>query len=563
MISITGKRWKEKFINKNSINKLKQDLKISDILARLIILRNFSEEEIFSINNNLLIKNVFKNNSDYNNAITVITESIKNKENICILGDYDVDGSAASSLIIRFLKSINHPYFFYIPDRVNDGYGASVKLFKKLILKKPKLIIMVDCGSNSIEAVEFLKQNKIKSIIIDHHEINKPYPKANSIINPKKNNGYIQYDYLCATALVYFFLDLLIKKIKTIMNLEKYLIYVALATVCDVMPLRKLNRTICSNVIKNFKVESNKIFKEIFYLNKKNFLNLNDLGYLVGPILNSGGRLGKSSYATELLSSDDQKIITRISNELIKLNNKRKTIETSILDKINFNKINKENKKIIFFYDPYMSEGLIGIIAARLKEYFNKPSIVITSSGKILKGSVRSTNNYNVGKAIKNALDNKIIEGGGGHSMAAGFILKKKQIKKFQNFILKDYLKNNPINEETLFYDSEISSSAINNEFYDNIKKIEPFGAGNPSPLFLLKELKIIKTTVLKNKHISVIFKSKSGKSLNSIAFNSINNKIGEYLLNYKKNLNVLAKINKNFWNNKSLLQLTIRDIIL
>ena len=147
--------------------------------------------------------------------------------------------------------------------------------------------------------------------------------------------------------------------------------------------------------------------------------------------------------------------------------------------------------------------------------------------------------------------------------MAAGFNLKKNQIKIFQNFILNDYLKNNPSNEKTLFYDSEISSSAFNNEFYDNIKKIEPFGTGNPSPLFLLKELKIIKTTVLKNKHISVIFKSKSGKSLNSIAFNSINNKIGEYLLNYKKNLNVLGKINKNFWNNKNLLQLTIRDIIL
>ena len=197
MISITGKKWEQIIINKNSIEKLKQDHNFSEILAKLIISRNFDHDEVHSIKNDLILANVFINNEDYKSSIDLIIDAINNQDKICILGDYDVDGSAATSLLVRYFKSINHPYFFYIPDREIDGYGATKKLFQKLILKKPKLIIMVDCGSTSNEAIDFLNKNKIKSLIIDHHEINKPYPSANAIINPKKNNGYIEYDYNC------------------------------------------------------------------------------------------------------------------------------------------------------------------------------------------------------------------------------------------------------------------------------------------------------------------------------------------------------------------------------
>ena len=160
MISVTGKKWGQKKINKNSIDKLKQDHNFSEILSKLIISRNFDLNEIHTIENDLILNNVFVNNDDFNNSIDLVINSINNKENICILGDYDVDGSAATSLFIRYLESINHPFFFYIPDREIDGYGASKKLFQKLILKKPNLIIMVDCGSTSNEAIDFLNENK-------------------------------------------------------------------------------------------------------------------------------------------------------------------------------------------------------------------------------------------------------------------------------------------------------------------------------------------------------------------------------------------------------------------
>jgi single-stranded-DNA-specific exonuclease len=564
MISVSGKNWEEKITSKNLKEKLKQDYNFSEILSKLIVSRKFDQTELSSIDNYLDLNNVFFKNSDFKKSIELVANSINNLENICILGDYDVDGSAATSLFVRFFESIKHPFFYYIPDREKDGYGATKKLFQKLILNKPELIIMVDCGSTSNEAIDYLIENNIKSLIIDHHEINKPFPKANAIINPKKDTGYINYDYLCATTLVYFFLDLLSQKIKSKIKISDYLIYVLLATVCDVMPLRKLNRLIALVVLKNFDINKNIAFKELFNLsNKKNKLNINDLGYLIGPILNAGGRLGKSSYATELLSTDNPDVVSIRSNELIKLNNKRKEIETIILDGIDFQNIENENKDVIIYYNPNINEGLIGIIAARLKDYFNKPSIVITNSNELLKGSARSVYNYNIGRTIKNSLDNAIIIGGGGHNMAAGFTLKKNNLKNFKNFILNDFSEIGGSQNHTFIYDAEVSSHAFNIDFYDDIKKLEPFGTGNPVPTFLLKDLRVIKATVLDNKHISLILKSRTGFSIKSISFNSMNNKVGEYLLNYKKNLNVLGQIKENIWNNKKNLQLTIRDVVI
>jgi len=564
MISVSGKKWEQKKINQNLINKLQQDFNFSEILSRLIISRKFDDDEIATINADLDLNNIFLNNKDFKQSIKLVVDCIKNNEKICILGDYDVDGSAATSLFVKVLENISHPFFYYIPDRERDGYGATKKLFQKLILEKPKLIIMVDCGSTSNEAIDFLNENEIKSLIIDHHEINKPFPNANSIINPKKDNGYVEYDYLCATTLTYFFLDLLIKEIKIKMNLRDYLIYVLLATVCDVMPLRKLNRIIALNTLKNFDITKNLPLNTLLELNKrKNKIDINDLGYLIGPILNAGGRLGKSQYATELLSSNNHHVIKDRANHLIKLNNKRKEIETLILNEIDFEKIEKQNKEVIIYYNPNINEGIIGIIAAKLKDYFNKPSIVITTSNELLKGSARSVYNYNIGRVIKNLLDKDIILNGGGHNMAAGFTLNKNNLNMFENYILEDFSKSNTVNNNIFSYEAEISSLAFNQDFYDNIKKLEPFGTGNSVPTFLLRDLSIIKPMVINNKHISSILKSKTGFSIKSISFNSINTKIGECLMNYKNNIKVIGQINKNIWNNKKTLQLTIRDLIL
>jgi len=564
MISVSGKKWIEKKINQNSIEKIKQDFNFSEITSRLIVSRNFDINEIFSIENKSNISNIFKNDKDFIKASLILEQCINNKELICIFGDYDVDGTASTSLLAKFFDHIKHPYFFYIPDREHDGYGPSIMLFNKLILKKPKLIVMVDCGSTSIKEVDYLNKHNIKSIIIDHHEINKPYPKSNVIINPKKDITYSLKNYFCAATLTYFFLDIVIKKTKSSFNLSNYLIYVLLAIICDVMPLRKINRSIALNLISNFKIKNNIVFKTLYELSeKKNILTIEDLGFFIGPIINSGGRLSNSIISANLLICNNSLIVKDLSKKLIKLNNKRKKIEEHILNQINFELIEKQNKDIIVYYSPDINEGIIGIVASRLKDYFNKPSIVITNSKNVLKGSARSTTHYNIGNIIKKLIDKEIVINGGGHNMAAGFTLKKNKLDVLENYILNDYaIKNkNLITFNT--YDAEISNSAINQNFNNEINKLQPFGNENPKPLFLIKNLRISKVAVFKNKHISIILKPKVGRSIKGISFNSFNTSIGNYLVSYKKTINVIAQINENIWNNKKSILLNVKDILI
>ena len=564
MISVSGKIWTEQKVNKNLVEKYKQDYGLGDILSKLIISRNYDTSEIYGIKNTQKLINIFNDNYDFKKAASILLDTIKKNENICIVGDYDVDGACATSLLIRYFNYINQNHFYYIPDRTNDGYGVSIKLFQKLIIKKPKLIIMVDCGSTSKEAIDFLNSLNIKSIIIDHHEIHKPYPKSNVIINPKKGLTKNESILLCATALTYFFIDILIKKTKSNFKLSNFLIYVSLATVCDVMPLRKINKIIISNTINKFNLKDNLAIDTIFnQLKIKKKISIDDLGFLIGPIINSGGRLNYSNYGTELLSSDDHEIIKDRSYKLIKLNNKRKKIEQNLFDEIDFKQIYKKNEDVIIYYKDNLNEGLIGIIASRLKEYFNKPAIVITSSNNLLKASARSNQYYNIGYVVKSLIDNNIIDKGGGHSMAAGFTMKKDKLIKLKDFIFKDYLSKNKNSTFSFKYDSEILPTAINKEFNNEISKLSPFGNDNTCPLFLIKDLKIIKVNVIEKKHISVILKPKIGRSIKSISFNSFNTQIGDILISYKKNIHVIAQIHENNWNNKRDLQLNIRDILI
>jgi single-stranded-DNA-specific exonuclease len=564
MISVSGKIWTEQNVNKNLVKKFRQDYGFGDILSKLIVSRNYDASEIYGINNHQELINIFREDKSFQKASLILIDTIKNNENICILGDYDVDGACSTSLFVRYFTHINQKHFFYIPDRIEDGYGASKKLFKKLILKKPKLIIMVDCGSTSNEAIDYLNDHNIKSIIIDHHEINKPYPKSNVIINPKKEFINKENSFLCATALTYFFVEIIIQKTKSNFKISNFLIYVLLATICDVMPLRKINKIIAQNTIDNFKIKNNLAFKHIFdQYDLKKKLTVDDLGFLIGPIINSGGRLNNSNYGVELLSTDDLDIIKDRSNKLITLNNKRKKIEQNILNEIDFEEIKKENKNVIIYYKDNLNEGLIGIIASRLKEYFNKPSIVITKSNNNFKASARSTSSYNIGYLIKSLIDHKIIDKGGGHNMAAGFIMKKNNIKILDDFIQNDYSKKNSNINNLNKYDMELSLSAIKIKFMNEINKLGPFGNFNSTPIFLIRNLRIIKSNIINNKHVSLIIKSDTGISTKAICFNCLNTKIGHYLSSYKKKINIIAQIHENIWNNKKTIQLNIKDLIL
>ena len=561
MLSISGKNWEEIKVNKRSLEKLILDSNFSRTLSKLIVYRNFNRLEVETINNDIELFNPFLRNIDFLNGTEILKNSIKKKEKILIVGDYDVDGCVSTSLFVNLLRKLKCSYSFYIPHRFKDGYGASLNLIKKLEKKKPGLVIMVDCGSSSKDSIKYLKSKNIKNIIIDHHDIFHPYPSSNCLINPKKNCDYNEYDYLCSSTLCYFFIDLFIRKNKIKINFENNLFYVLLATITDVMPLRKINRILAIFVLKNNLIVNNFLLKKIFSIKKiKRPFEIDDLGFLIGPILNSAGRLGDANIIVELLTSDNNVQKEKIIDKLYKLNEKRKEIEKISFNEINLEKIERNNDHIIVEYKNIFSEGIIGILASKLKEYFNKPSIVLTKSVNVYKGSARSIPDFNIGKYIKECIDKDILKDGGGHHLAGGVILNKDKILEFKNYINQAFISNNS-NISKKFV-SKISINSINKKFYNDLIKIGPFGPNNLNPFFLLEKVKIIQPKIIKNDYLSFYVKSGSGKMIPSISFNYMNSNINKTLLIYKKEIDLIVQIKENLWNNKKNLQLIVSDII-
>src|SRR6056300_358254 len=440
MISVSGKNWEELYANKRLVEKIKIDHGLNDIQSKIILSRNYASEEIHLINNKIELKNPFYNTKDFLQGCELLNKNLNRQKKILIIGDYDVDGCMSTSLFVNFLKKKNAKVNYFIPDRFKDGYGANKDLIKKLIKQfDPNLIIFLDCGSNSYDAIKYIKTKKIESLIIDHHITNKPYPEADVFINPKKKGEYNNFDYLCTTFLTYLLIDLYIKLNKEKILLERELIYVLLATVADVMPIRGVNKILAKQILSKFDSEKNFIIKNILkflYIKKK--LELNELGYKIAPLINAAGRLSNANQIVELFTTESNNRILEILENVNKLNEKRKLIENQILNDLELEKLNNKNG-IIFIYRSNLHEGLIGIIASRIKEYFNKPCIVLTNSNKILKGSARSTTDFNIGELIQKTCKLGITLNGGGHNLAAGVSLKKSKLNSFKNFINNIY----------------------------------------------------------------------------------------------------------------------------
>ena len=496
MLSVSGRDWQETKIDDRKVEKYSQKYNLSNFISKLLINNKFDEDEIYYLNQKPGIDYTYKNLKDFKLAATLIDEHIEQNKKILLFGDYDVDGGCSVALLAKYLKFKGKQIFnYYIPDRVKDGYGPNLTLMKQFFKEKINLIIFVDCGTNSFDEINFLNSNGIKSIIIDHHKIDNFKVNPSVFINPLKSSDYKKYNFFCSTNLVFFLLRFILSKNKENIkfNLSKYLIYAALGTICDVMPLRGINRYLSIEAINSFNLNEDNAFSHILKFKKINRkLTIDDLAYLIGPVLNSGGRLGKSKLATKLLISEDKKEVEKISTELLNTNEKRKIIEDKTLQKIE-KKIDL-NKNYIFHVEDSISEGILGIIAARLAEKYNRPVVLATYSGNIIKGSARSIEEIDIGKILLNLKQNNILIKGGGHAMAGGFSSLKKIIK------IEEYLqKQIKINRNNNFnnYLSQHSLSLINNSFLKDLRKISPFGSKNPSPILLFNKIKIIKLKLL------------------------------------------------------------------
>ena len=576
-LSLSGKNWVLKRFNKEDIIFLKENFSLDEITSKLLSIRQIKKDEIGSFLNPS-IKNFLPNPDaliDMKKSSKRTAEAIIKKEKIGIFGDYDVDGAASTALLGNYFSELNIDYEIYIPDRKKEGYGPSIKGFQELIDKKVKIIFTVDCGTLSFEAINFAKEKNIDVIVLDHHQSEINLPRAFSIVNPNRLDDKSNLQYLCAAGVSFMFLVSLNRRLRNDNwfnqedlkepDLINYLDLVSLGTVCDVVPLIGLNRAIVKQGLKIIKSKKNLGLKTLWDICKiESNPSIYHLGFLLGPRINAGGRVGKCSHGANLLLNKDPKNSFKLASELNQYNMERQMLEKDLLKKILSETKDFSNDPVLIMSGKNWHEGVIGIVAARLKDKFNKPVILISLDGNVGKASARSIVGFDIGSVIIAATQEKILLKGGGHKMAGGFSLKIENIDIFKNFVFKKFkgINENLKNEQPLLLDSIIAASAVNLEFYNKVALLSPFGSGNPEPKFIIEDVKTINGKIVGEKHVKSVLVGGDGSTIKSIAFNATENDLGGYLLKKNnKSFNIAGKLSLNEWRGQSNVEFIIDDI--
>jgi len=577
--SVSGKNWLFKKFNSSDVTKFTENFSLTEIVAKLLSIRKKNIDDI-ALFLDPKIKNLLPNPlhlKDMKSAIERTYKSIIKSELIGIFGDYDVDGASSTALLARYFLSINQKIQTYIPNRQTEGYGPNNLGFNNLISNGAKIIFTVDCGTLSFGPINFAQKLNVDVIVLDHHQSDVKLPEACAIVNPNRYDDTSELNYLCAAGVCFVFLVALNKKLRdenwfknnniNEPNILNFLDLVSLGTVCDVVPLIGLNRAIVKQGLKIIKKRSNLGLKTLYDLcNIESQPTTFDLGFRLGPRINAGGRVGKASHGAELLISNDPKKTYQIALDLDKSNKERQAIELMLSEQINLEVKNYHNHPVLVMSGNNWHEGIIGIVASRIKEKYNKPTILISLQQNIGKGSARSVVGFDIGSQIIKAVQCGILQKGGGHKMAGGFILKKENIPTFRDFLIKNFEKSN-INSSVstnLYLDSIIAPSALNEVFFDEINCLAPFGSGNSEPKFVIENIKVISANIVGNNHIKLVLSGKDGTVFKSLAWNAINTPLEPFLNNKnRKRINIAGKIHLNQWRGERKVEFMIEDIAL
>ena len=575
-VSVTGKNWVLKNYDITDFNYLIENYSLDSTVAKLIAIKKIKKEEIENYLNPI-IKNILPDPSilkGMDMATSRTLEAIQKKEKIGIFGDYDVDGASATALLGRYFRHLNLKFEIYIPDRKLEGFGPSIKGFENMLKKDPKLIFTVDCGTLSFEPINFVKNKNVDVLVLDHHQSEIKLPDAYSIVNPNQINDKSNLNNLCAAGVCFMFLISLnrcLRKVNwfkinriTEPNLIEYLDLVSLGTVCDVVPLTGLNRAIVKQGLKILKTRKNLGLKTLLDICKvETTPTPYHLGYILGPRINAGGRVGKCSHGANLLLNCNVKDAFLLASELESYNKERQILEKEILKKA-IKEAFKINDPVIILSGTNWHEGVIGIIASRIKEKFNKPTIIISKNDNIAKASARSVTGFDIGSVIIAAVQSQILLKGGGHKMAGGFSLSVDKIPELKEFIIKKYnsLKIDITKEKNIYIDSVIAPTALNLDFFNKVNTLAPFGSGNSEPKFGIEDVRPINSKIVAEKHIKSILLGADGTTIKTIAFNAVESDLGAYLLKKdKKTFNIVGKISLNEWRGNKNVEFIIDDI--
>ncbi|MFS8046944.1 single-stranded-DNA-specific exonuclease RecJ [Rhizobium sp. BR 314] len=578
--SVSGNRWVSRLdqAGQNRALAIAQVHGLPELIARVLAGRGVGIDEAMAFLDPT-IRSLMPDPyllTDCEKAAQRLLRAIKAGETVAIFGDYDVDGAASSALLYRFLTHFGVPASIYIPDRIFEGYGPNPNAINQLIDNGAKLIVTVDCGSTSFEALEAARARDIDVVVIDHHQVGHELPPCQALVNPNREDDLSGQGHLCAAGVVFLVLVAALKQLREAgdshvrsIDLLAWLDIVALATVCDVVPLKGLNR---AYVVKGLIAARHQGNPGLAALFRKAGLGgpvtPYHFGFLIGPRINAGGRIGDAALGARLLTLDDTGEAETIAGKLDELNRERQAMEAAMLQEAEAEALaeygNGDGASVIITARENWHPGIVGLIASRLKEKFRRPAFAIAFDpmGKGT-GSGRSISGFDMGRMVRAAVDAGLLVKGGGHAMAAGLTVERSNLGKLRGFFTEKAEKQvaGLVANETLKIDGAIGASGATVELIDRLETAGPYGSGHPQPIFALPSHRLRDSRLVGQSHIKITLEAQDGGRVDGIAFRAAETPLGQLLMSSRgAQIHVAGTLGADHWQGSRRVQLRVTD---
>ncbi len=575
--SLSGCLWKASTYDDRQADVIAQRFSLPILVASILAARGVAPDGVPAFIEPKL-QNLMPNPSvmkDMDKAAAKIADAIIAGRKIGIIGDYDVDGATSSSVLRMFLESVGVKPSVHIPER-EEGYGPSVMAFDNFAAEGVDFVITVDCGTTAFDVFDYAKTKNFEVVVLDHHEAEVKLPSVYALVNPKRlddDNDYPYLKYMAAVGVVYMTVIAVNRELRRRgfyqnrpePQLLSWLDLVALGTICDVVPLIGLNRAFVRQGLKVMAQRRNIGLKAL--IDKAGVSEAPTsfhLGYVLGPRINACGRVGEASLGNRLLCSHNETEAAMLAEKLDEFNAKRKDIENYVLEEaIQMLESKPSEYPIAFAAGENWHQGVVGIVAGKLKERYNLPSFVMSIEADEVKGSARSIPQVDLGALIIAAKESGVITKGGGHNMAAGYSLSQDKIEDFRRFV-GEYVKSKLGNEAivpVLEYDGKLDLQGATVDLATSLERLEPFGAGNPEPKLVIKNVRFKKSGIVGSGHVRCFLSSDNGGSLKAMAFRAADNDLGQAMLNSHNDLyDVLGILRRDNWMGRNAVQFIIED---
>ena len=559
------KNWLLKEFDKTRVVEISKEFNISPLASIILYNRGIKESseiqkflhcDLENLHDPYLLK-------DMDKAVCRIKDALEKKEKITIYGDYDVDGITSIAILYKHLTSMGFEVDYYIPDRIQEGYGVNREALDKIKENGTGVVITVDTGITAVEETEYAKSIGMDIIITDHHECKETIPEAFAAIDPKRKDCKYPFKNLAGVGVAFKLIQALDENSSVETLMSKYADLVCLGTVADISPLVDENRIIVTKGLEKFKNTENiglKALLDVSITNNK-AITTSSIGYIIAPRINASGRLGCASRSVEMFLTQDKDKAYELANNLCEENVIRQQTEQRMfaeaLEYIEKNPQIKDDQVLVIPHENW-HHGIVGIVSSKITEKFYRPSILFAIDGDEAKGSGRSVSGFNLFEALENSSD--ILEKFGGHELAAGLSIKTENIEKFRSAINSQKL--GKIDEQSLIptvsVDAVIKPSYITMETVDEINRLQPFGVDNPSPVFAVRNIKIHKiSTMSEGKHLRMTL-LKDNKFFDAVGFG-----MGEYFNHLQEGdfVEVAFGLDINDYKGFKNVQLILKDI--